>query len=386
MNHLTLDSNRLRRVPTISFRPLTDLRSLSISENHLLTDLPTSAFEGLPFLRQLIISRCSQLRRVEINAFSGLANLETLVMTENRMLSFIDPRAFEFGFDDYGENTRSFSPLRQLFISGNNFTSLPKSLLPWGRLMEMDLRWNPWQCDCDFGPWIGGVLRKVYENRPDRKPYLESAICQGPDDLRGRQLRSLKSASETENADSEGSDFDHCESSTWTGSTSFILTAATVFSALSALTIFVILCLRYRRKLHCCSCATSSYNGVSPLQYRYSPPPGLPELCRYTKPIPIVEVSCKDDHDAYGVRKLLADRRKVGEMGVPAYKYSDYPGEKGRFLYEDSENHYATCDTSGYYSGLVSDSGSGRLTSSTSLSNQGSFRVLQQYPVPITEL
>lgn len=387
LRDLNLDSNQLHRVPTISFRLLTELRSLSLNENHLIQELSTSAFEGLPMLGQLFLSGCSQLKRIQVNAFSGLVKLEILTITNNPRLSHIDSRAFEFGvLGDYKIERKQW-PLRKLYLHANNFTTLPRDLIAWSNLDELDLRYNPWHCDCEFASWIGRALRKIYA-QSNEKVFPDGALCIEPITLKGRSLHSLISTdSSADENDLVGHvDVIDCQPSTWTFPWNLVLTICTIVISVIFITTLVILGLRYRRRFPCyqCCCATTSYSGISPLKYRYSQPPGLPELCRYTKPIPAKVHADEDDQDPYAVRRLLADRRKMGEMD---YSNEFYLGDNQRFLYDEPEHQYASCSTSGYYSAVVSENGSTRLAPTTpTLSNQGSFRVLQKYPVPITEL
>uniref|UniRef100_A0A5S6R1E9 LRRCT domain-containing protein n=1 Tax=Trichuris muris TaxID=70415 RepID=A0A5S6R1E9_TRIMR len=178
IGHLHLDRNRLNRIPTLSFQPLSDLSLLTISDNPF-DELSTSCFEGLSRLTQLVITKCPHLRTVNLNAFSGLFDLETLILAENPALSQFHPLAFE---------TDAPLALKQVYLFGNNLTRLPKGLLPWSQLAELDLRGNPWQCDCQM-LWIGSVLRRVYANVQGTQP---DCTCAGPQPLAGVALVSLQ--------------------------------------------------------------------------------------------------------------------------------------------------------------------------------------------------
>ncbi|KFD53770.1 hypothetical protein M513_05276 [Trichuris suis] len=217
IGHLHLDRNRLNRIPTLSFRPLSDLSLLTISDNPF-DELSTSCFEGLSRLTQLVITKCPYLKTINLNAFSGLFDLETLILAENPALSQFHPLAFE---------TDAPLALRQVYLFGNNLTRLPRSLLPWSQLTELDLRGNPWQCDCQM-LWIGSVVRQIYANVQDPQP---DCVCAGPKDLAGSALVSLQQ------------DAYNCSASSRLPMiVSLLLTAVFML-----LTVVILLLMRYRR-------------------------------------------------------------------------------------------------------------------------------------------
>uniref|UniRef100_A0A914X140 Uncharacterized protein n=1 Tax=Plectus sambesii TaxID=2011161 RepID=A0A914X140_9BILA len=223
LKQLNLRFNKLARVPSVSFRPLTDLDTLQLGEN-LFDELPTSAFEGLANLRQLFITGCAQLTNAQLNAFSGLLHLNTLVITDNRQFARIDALAFE-----------QPDSLRRLVLSRNAIESLPSGLINWSQLDELDLRDNPWNCDCSLG-FLPPALRLIYgtSGRPSAGP---KATCAQPDPLQGRSLIELGE----EDIDCSTSD-----------SRRLLVTIAVVGGCLTALTAVVLLVFRFRRSILLC--------------------------------------------------------------------------------------------------------------------------------------
>jgi len=76
-------------------------------------------------------------------------------MSENPQLTKLHQDSFEQTIQktlDLVENpdSQKSTGLQRLFLNGNNLKSLPKSLIQYGQLIELDLRDNPWNCDCNF--------------------------------------------------------------------------------------------------------------------------------------------------------------------------------------------------------------------------------------------
>lgn len=310
LKQLSLRFNKLARVPSVSFRPLTDLDTLQLGENPF-DELPTSAFEGLANLRQLFITGCSQLKSAQLNAFSGLLHLDTLVITDSRQFAVIDALAFE-----------QPNSLRRLILSHNAIESLPAALISWSQLDELDLRDNPWKCDCSLS-FLPPTLRLIYGTNA-RQNVGTKATCAQPDSLQGRSLIELGE----QDVDCSASDSHH-----------LLVTIAAVVGCLTALTAIVLIVFRFRRSILICL-------GLKKRKDMYARADVLSSTYGYGN---------------------LSKKNLLGHASFAA------PYEQRSFL-----THQGGSD---YYSGTVTPP----RTNST-LSRDDSFRIITKYPVPITEL
>lgn len=171
---LDLSGNAFTAVPTLSFRSLSDLRRLRLDRNPL-PDLPTSSFEGLAGLVELSVESCPQLVYIDLNAFSGLGSLLILRLGANLNLAALHPLAFE-----------APSPLRELHLRDCALPALPQPLLDWAQLELLDIAGNPIDCTC-AAAWLPAVLRAL----PIRSA---PPLCASPRHLQGRPLTGLEPA------------------------------------------------------------------------------------------------------------------------------------------------------------------------------------------------
>ncbi len=80
-------------------------------------------FQGLESLKTLKASGMMRLKKVEEGAFSGASNLESLYLEDNPLLSFLHPGAFRGAFQE------GFT-LRKLHLAGNNLKYATKKKMP----------------------------------------------------------------------------------------------------------------------------------------------------------------------------------------------------------------------------------------------------------------
>ncbi|XP_067637406.1 leucine-rich repeat neuronal protein 3-like [Eurosta solidaginis] len=180
----------------------TNLRELVLDENPIADLTGENIFPTLPNLRYLSMSYMPDLSIIGAGTFAELQNLETLILSSNPKLSKIDEKAFT-------KNTKnpeiySFPPLEKLYLHNNNLTQLDHGLLErWDKITVLDLRYNPWICDCN-NRWLVEVLMIQINNT---NPLLtEDVNCDQPSTWRNVPLIELNTPEARLKCGRDGSD------------------------------------------------------------------------------------------------------------------------------------------------------------------------------------
>ncbi|MBN3313046.1 SLIK4 protein, partial [Atractosteus spatula] len=209
--HLNFQNNLLIILYPNSFLNFTHAVSLQLGNNKL-QNIEGGAFMGLSALKQLHLNN-NELKMLRADTFLGIENLEYLQADYN-LIKFIERGAFnklhklkvlilnDNLIQSLPDNIFRFASLTHLDIRGNRIQKLPYIgvLEHIGRIVELQLEDNPWNCTCDLLP-----LKAWLENMP-YNIYIGEAICETPSDLYGRLL---KEASKQELCPMGiGSDFD----------------------------------------------------------------------------------------------------------------------------------------------------------------------------------
>ncbi|KAL1261445.1 hypothetical protein QQF64_006710 [Cirrhinus molitorella] len=177
-----------------SFVNFTHAVSLHLGNNKL-QNIEGGAFVGLSALKQLHLNN-NELKELRADTFRGIENLEYLQADYN-LIKFIEKGAFnklhklkvlilnDNLIQSLPENIFRFASLTHLDIRGNRIQKLPYLgvLEHIGRIVELQLDDNPWNCTCDLLP-----LKAWLENMP-YNIFIGEAICETPSDLYGRLLK-----------------------------------------------------------------------------------------------------------------------------------------------------------------------------------------------------
>ena len=198
---LHLDNNLIKNLPQASFSYLQQLRELYISDNPIdengmtrnsfenmdqlsllslqglqLTMIPEDIFKSVSSLNELLLDR-NNIENIQEQSFADLRVLQVLSLSQNPTLTKIHPRAFQHNryltkIDISSNKALSVLPktllvtlanLSSLNVSHCSLTSL--SLPEVTMWSSLDLRGNPWVCDCDLEPLLG-VTESVMCHEP----------------------------------------------------------------------------------------------------------------------------------------------------------------------------------------------------------------------------
>lgn len=170
---LELSDNDFEHVPTEAIGSATSLEVLHLEHNPIKT-LDSKSFSQITSIQELHLSAMPLLESVEDGTFVGLNSLKVLDLANNPLLSFIGAGAFA---NQPGKGT-----LEELYLAYNNLTTLPFGGFEWCGVHILDLRGNPWHCDCSLH-WVKGC-----HFAPE---LTTNFLCNSPDELSGVPVTEL---------------------------------------------------------------------------------------------------------------------------------------------------------------------------------------------------
>ncbi|KAG5874054.1 hypothetical protein JTB14_034630 [Gonioctena quinquepunctata] len=205
LSHLSLEGLNITNFPIAFFDGFDQLVALHLSDNAL-TMVPSVPYAiqkldlsgnpitflsarhlNYPSLKVLQLNEMPSLASIHHYAFYNLYALEKLAVTNCPKLEEFNELAFDVASKD-----TSHRHLKSLSLSGNRLTSLNESYKFFFRHMDhIDLRHNPWQCDCDI-LWIqefSSILYKAHEIKcnlspQDSNPHLKHVLDLHHSDLK----------------------------------------------------------------------------------------------------------------------------------------------------------------------------------------------------------
>ncbi|KAI1285947.1 Leucine-rich repeat neuronal protein 3 [Halotydeus destructor] len=174
LKELDLSENEFTKVPIETLRGIKNLKTLRFNKNPV-KYLNQESFTKLSTLEELEVCEMSDLLDILPMTFSDLVNLKKLTVAQNPHLTYIDRLAF------YGMFNGSYLKLKEVDLKGNRLRALSQNSLRWCDLDNVDLRENPWNCECHLN-WL-----------PDCAPVVRGPRCAEPEDYRGLEVHSLES-------------------------------------------------------------------------------------------------------------------------------------------------------------------------------------------------
>lgn len=181
---LWLRDNMLTSVPTHAWEHLQRLEELYLGQNYF-DEVRANAFAGLARLRLVNISGSHRLVVLRSSAFTSNTDLRRVVLNHNYRLSNIEPKAFE-----------GLPLLRHVSLREDALQTVSEDLLTWDELETLDLRDNPFECNCSL-LWL---RRSLAVRNLTLEPHGDAAMvtlslnairCQSPSSVRDRLLVEL---------------------------------------------------------------------------------------------------------------------------------------------------------------------------------------------------
>ncbi|XP_028968217.1 protein slit [Galendromus occidentalis] len=184
VTELVLADNQFSEVP----KPLPQrLETLVLSSNPIPILGPRS-LSHVPSLRNFTLSSAKELRSIHIDAFNGNSELVRLNFEMDASLTNIDSRMF-----------RGMAKLEQVSFRGSGLETLDLSLVAANQLRRLDVRENPFRCDCRLS-WLRDLsLSFLNGSRANRKPtpFDDETVkikCAEPKQFRHLYVHSMPSA------------------------------------------------------------------------------------------------------------------------------------------------------------------------------------------------
>jgi Leucine-rich repeat (LRR) protein len=169
---LDLSDNYLMMVPTNSLRSARKLEILKLSGNPIRI-FDEHSFVRLSTLKELYLNNMNELIEIKEKTFSYLYYLRKISINNNPHLSYIDKNAF------HGIFNRSWIAIKEADFRANRLLALSEHTLPFCNITTLDLRENPWTCDCHL------LWAKHCHLRPE---LTKGIICANPARFRGTDL------------------------------------------------------------------------------------------------------------------------------------------------------------------------------------------------------
>ncbi|KAF5287032.1 hypothetical protein FQA39_LY16146 [Lamprigera yunnana] len=170
---LDLTGNRFTSVP----EGLTDahvLETLYLNTNPFVNITAENGFKNISTLKTLHLCDMIELEYIGARSLSALENLRELHICNNMKLWHIDPAAFS----RVEVESEIWAPIKKLYLQNNQLSRIDFHLiLKWNELEELDLRYNPWSCECE-NQWIADELMPIYIKL--NETIAKDIVCRAP--------------------------------------------------------------------------------------------------------------------------------------------------------------------------------------------------------------
>ncbi|TMW46718.1 hypothetical protein DOY81_008199 [Sarcophaga bullata] len=183
---LILTGNLFQTIPAALEKTMR-LKKLVLDENPLKNFEKDNIFKSLEELDYLSISYLPDLTQIGAGALSNLQNLTTLVAANNPHLSLIAESAFRKKTTN--PDIFDYPPLEKLYLHNNNLTTIERNwIVRWEKVTEVDLRFNPWNCDCSNSWLIHSLIKQINNTTP---VLTHDVTCAAPSAWKHKTLLEL---------------------------------------------------------------------------------------------------------------------------------------------------------------------------------------------------
>ncbi|XP_058980989.1 leucine-rich repeat neuronal protein 1 [Musca domestica] len=183
---LLLSGNLFREIP-VALKWVKNLKKLVLDEN-LFGDIVKGNFtENLNTVEYLSIAFLPDTTKIGPGALNVFTNMTTLIASDNPHLSSIHELAFT-------KNTANpeifvYPPLKHLYLNNNNLSVVERNWFQrWDQITTIDLRFNPWTCDCNNRYLIHTLIKQI---NTTSAPLAPEVLCATPPAWKGKSLLQL---------------------------------------------------------------------------------------------------------------------------------------------------------------------------------------------------
>ncbi|XP_052860089.1 leucine-rich repeat neuronal protein 2-like [Anopheles cruzii] len=188
LRYLNLTGNLLKEVPP-ALTYAVGLNWLSLDENPIETIVAGNEFPVMKNLTYLGLSYMPALKVIGRGAFRGLESLQELYLANNPHLGYLHAEAFSRNDTDNPERL-IWPPVRRLYLHNNDLKYLDAQLLvQWDAMEVIDIRVNPWACDC-ANRWVVSTLLPIVERITPT--ILNNIVCSSPPQMAGASMIDLE--------------------------------------------------------------------------------------------------------------------------------------------------------------------------------------------------
>lgn len=188
LQYLNLTGNLLPNIPE-SLEYAINLKWLSLDENPMESIQGEDVFPAIKTLEYLSLSYMTPLKVIGRGAFSKLEGLREVHICNNPELSHLHGEAFTRADPDHPVQLE-WPRIKQLYLHNNNLTVLDSLLLArWDDMEVIDIRVNPWVCDCD-NQWMVETLLPIIEKTTPK--IVNNIVCAAPSQMKGLSMVDLE--------------------------------------------------------------------------------------------------------------------------------------------------------------------------------------------------
>ncbi|XP_053687687.1 leucine-rich repeat neuronal protein 3-like [Sabethes cyaneus] len=188
LEYLNLTGNLLTTIPEALNYAL-HLKWLSLDENPIDNIQGDHVFPSLVTLEYLSLSYITPLKVIGRGAFSKLENLKEIHICNNPEFSFFHAEAFVRSDPD-DPARKTWPRVKKLYLHNNNLTTLDsQTLARWDDMDVVDIRVNPWDCDC-HNQWLVETLLPLIEKTTPE--IMNNVVCATPKQMAGLSMVELE--------------------------------------------------------------------------------------------------------------------------------------------------------------------------------------------------